>query len=268
MTDFTALKERHAAVWSNGPYERVADTIGDTHVALVDALRPRPGERWLDLACGPGPVAELAAGAGARVTGIDLSPRLVEVARQRAEDGRFEIDYAVGDCESLVAVPDASFDAVSSNVGIVFAPDHDATARELARVTRPGGRIGIVAWTIEGGVGRMFRMMAPFQPPPPAGAGSPFAWADEEHVRGLLGDAFELGFRRGVSHSRHASGRDCWELFSSSYGPTKSLAESLDPERRDALGDAWSSFFDAEFAHPAGGIDFDKEYVIVTGTRR
>lgn len=268
MTDFAALKRRHAEVWSNGPYEQVAETIADTHVALVEALRPAQGERWLDLACGPGPVAELAAGAGARVTGIDLSPRLVELARRRAAGGGYEIEYAVGDCESLVAVADASFDVVSSNVGIVFAPDHHATARELARVTRPGGRVGIVAWTPAGGVGRMFRTMAPFQAPPPEGAGSPFSWADEEHVRGVLGDAFELSFRRGVSHSRHASGRECWELFSSAYGPTKSLAESLDPVRRRELATTLSSFFDDAFGLPGGGIDFDKEYVIVTGTRR
>ena len=267
MTDFTELKRRHADVWSDGPYEAVADTIADVHVALVDALQPQPGERWLDLACGPGPVAELAAGAGAAVTGIDLSPRLIEVARGRAEAGGFAIDYAVGDCENLTGVGDASYDVVSSSVGVMFAPDHEATARELARVTRPGGRIGLAAWTLEGGVGRMFRMMAPFQPPPPAGAGSPFGWGDEAHVRELLGDAFELSFLPRVSTYAGSSGWECWELFSTSYGPTKALAESLDPERRQELADTWSRFFDAEYA-VEGGIAHTREYVIVLGIRR
>jgi ubiquinone/menaquinone biosynthesis C-methylase UbiE len=237
------------------------------HVSLVEALRPQPGERWLDLACGPGPVAELAAGAGARVTGIDLSPRLIEVARRRAAAGGFEIEYATGDCENLTAVDDGSFDVVSSSVGIMFAPDHAATAHELARVTRAGGRLGLASWTKEGGVGRMFQMMAPFQPPPPPGAGSPFGWGDETHVQELLGDAFDLSFERRVSTWAAPSGRVCWELFSTSYGPTKALAESLDPERRQELADTWSRFFDAEYAVP-GGIAHDREYLLVTGTRR
>lgn len=262
------LKQRHADVWSNGPYEEVAETIADVHVALVEVLRPQQGERWLDLACGPGPVAELAAGAGARVTGIDLSPRLIEVARRRAAEGGFEIEYAVGDCENLAAVPDAAFDVVSSSVGVMFAPDHAAAARELARVTRPGGRIGIAAWTKEGGVGRMFEMMAPFQPPPPPGAGSPFGWGNEEHVRGLLGDAFDLDFERRVSVYEADSGWTCWDLFANAYGPTKTLAGNLDPARRQELGETWSRFFDTEYAAPGGGIAHDREYLITTGIRR
>jgi ubiquinone/menaquinone biosynthesis C-methylase UbiE len=262
------LKQRHARVWSDGPYEQVADTIGDVHVALVEVLRPQPGERWLDLACGPGCVAELAAGAGAQVTGIDLSPRLIDVARARASAGRFEIEYAVGDCENLEMVADASFDVVSSSVGLMFAPDHAATARELARVTRRGGRIGIAAWTKEGGIGRMFEMMAPFQPPPPPGAGSPFGWGNEEHVRDLLGDAFDLSFERRISVYEAESGWACWDLFANAYGPTKTLAAGLEPDRRRELAERWSRFFDSEYAAPGGGIAHDREYLIATGVRR
>ena len=267
MTDLTALTQRHAQVWSNGPFEEVADTIADVHVALVEALRPQPGERWLDLATGAGSVAELAAAAGATVTGIDLSPRLVEVARARARAGGYDIEYEVVDCQNLAGVADGAYDVVSSCVGIIFAPDHGATARELARVTRPGGRIGVAAWTREGGVGRMFEMMAPFSPPPPEAAGSPFGWGDEEHVTALLGDAFELRFERKVSTYHAQSGRACWELFASAYGPTKTLAESLDPERREALAEAWSTFFDTEYEAP-GGIAHDREYLLVIGARR
>lgn len=267
MIDLAELTQRHARVWSNGPFEEVADTISDVHVALVEALRPQPGERWLDLATGAGSVAELASAAGAKVGGIDLSPRLVEVARARAVAGNYDIDYEVGDCQHLVDVADAAYDVVSSCVGIIFAPDHQATARELARVTRAGGRIGVVAWTKEGGIGRMFEMMAPFSPPPPEGAGSPFAWGNEDHVTALLGEAFDLRFERRVSTYHAQSGRACWELFASSYGPTKTLAESLDPERRDELAEAWSTFFDTEYKAP-GGIAHDREYLLVTGIRR
>jgi ubiquinone/menaquinone biosynthesis C-methylase UbiE len=267
MTDLNALTQRHAQVWSNGPFEEVADTIADVHAALVETLQLQPGERWLDLGTGAGSVAELAAGAGAHVVGIDLSPRLVDVARERAAAAGFDIDYRVGDCQKLEGIEDAAFDVVSSSVGVMFAPDHAATAREIARVTRPGGRIGLAAWTKEGGVGRMFEMMAPFQPPPPEGAGSPFGWGDEEHVRGLLGDAFDLHFDRKISTHTAESGRACWELFSSSYGPTKTLAESLEPERREELAETWSRFFDTEYPAP-GGIAHVREYLLVSGVRR
>src|SRR5512142_1517967 len=130
MTDFTLLKQMQAAVWSAGAFEDVAETIHDMHVALVEALGPRPGEQWLDVGCGSGNLAELAAGAGADVTGIDLSPRLIGVARERAEAGGYSIVYRVGDAENL-DVPDASFDKVVSSVAMIFAPDHEAAAREL-----------------------------------------------------------------------------------------------------------------------------------------
>ena len=263
---FAELKQKQSVMWGNGPYERVAHTIADVQAAVVAALAPQPGERWLDLASGTGAVSELAARAGADVTGVDLAPKLVETAKERAEAAGLEIDYRVGDCEAL-DLPDGSFDVVSSTCGIMFAPDHAATAHELARVVRPGGRIGLANWTKEGGVGRMFGMMAPFQPPPPEGAGSPFGWGDEQHVTELLGEAFELRFDHGVSTHRDESGRAYWEMMSSSYGPTKTLAEGLG-ERRDELAQAWSDFFDREYPGEDGGIAHVREYLIVLGTRR
>lgn len=266
MTDLSALTERHAQVWSNGPFEKVAEFIRDVHAVLVDALHPEPGERWLDLACGSGAVAELAAGAGAQVTGVDLSPRLVGVARERATAGGYDIAYAVGDCQNLVEIDDASYDVVSSCVGVMFAPDHAATARELARVVRSGGRIGLAAWTREGAVGAMFAMMAPFQPPPPEGAGSPFSWGDEQYVSDLLGGAFELSFERRANRLEDVSAEDHWRLMATSYGPTKSLVESLGPERAEELHQAWLEYyvpFETE-----EGLRQEREYLLVSGVRR
>src|SRR5437763_15475087 len=166
MPDFTEFKQRAAAVWSAGAFEEVAEAIADVHGALVDALAPQPGEELLDVGCGAGNVAELAAGAGAHVTGIDLSPRLIDVAKERADAGGFHIHYSVGDAEKL-DVPDASFDVVASCFGMIFAPDHAAAAGELARGTRPGGRLGFSAWTPAGAIGEMFKLVAQDQPPPP-----------------------------------------------------------------------------------------------------
>lgn len=261
---FEQLKQRQSVMWGNGPYQRITDTLADIHELVVSRLEPRPGERWLDLACGTGAVAERAARAGADVVGVDLAPVLIETARERAAEQGLEIDYRVGDCEDLAGIADGSFDIVSSTCGIMFAPDHEATARELARVVRPGGRIALVNWTPEGGLGRMFRMMAPFQPAPPPS--SPFDWGREERVRELLGDAFDLEIEERESTLETADGEEYWQLFATSYGPTKTLAESLDPARREEFHRAWIDFFEREY-RDGDRIVHTREYLLVRGTR-
>jgi ubiquinone/menaquinone biosynthesis C-methylase UbiE len=263
---FEELKQKQSVMWGTGPYQNITETITDIHELVVERLNPQPGMRWLDLATGTGAVAERAAEQGADVLGIDLAPALIETAKERARERGLEIDYRIGDVERL-ELDDASFEVVSSTCGIMFAPDHEATARELARVVAPGGRIGLANWTPEGGLARMFAMMRPFQPPAPPGVGSPFDWGSEAHVERLLGDAFELELERHVSHLRVPSGEDYWQLFSSSYGPTKTLADSLDPERREEFHRTWVEFFETNYRRD-GQIDHDREYLLVLGTRR
>jgi hypothetical protein len=147
----------------------------------------------------------------------------------------------------------------------MFAPDHEATARELARVTKPGGRIALVNWTPEGGLGRMFKMMAPFQAAPPPS--SPFDWGKRDRVTELLGDAFDLGIEEHISTLETKSGEEYWELFSTSYGPTKTLAESLDDDRREEFHRTWVDFFESEYAKD-GKVVHPREYLLVVGTRR
>jgi SAM-dependent methyltransferase len=260
---YEELKQRQSVMWGNGPYQRVTDTITDIHERVIDSLDPQPGLRWLDLACGTGAVAERAATRGADVTGLDLAPALIETAKERAAERSLDIDYVVGDCEAL-EFPDASFDRVSSTCGIMFAPDHEATARELARVTAPGGKIALVNWTPEGGLGRMFKMMAPFQPAPPPS--SPFDWGREDRVRELLGDAFELEIEEAMSPLKISSGEEYWQLFSTSYGPTKTLADSLG-DRREDFHNAWVDFFETNY-RSNGEIVHTREYLLVLGTRR
>jgi ubiquinone/menaquinone biosynthesis C-methylase UbiE len=263
---FEELKEKQSVVWGTGPYQNITETITDVHARVIERLEPKPGVKWLDLACGTGAVAERAARGGADVTGIDLAPALIETAQERAQEQGLDIEYRVGDCENL-DVEDGSFDAVSSTYGVMFAPDHEATARELARVVKPGGRIGLANWTPEGGVAKMFGMMKPFQPPPPEGAGVPFQWGSEQHVQELLGDAFDLQLERHVSHLRVPTGEDYWQLFASSYGPTRTLAEALNDERREELHRTWVDFFESNYRSD-GEIDHDREWLFVYGTRR
>ena len=260
---FDELKARQSVMWANGPYQAITETLIDLQDLTVSSLAPAPGVAWLDLACGTGAVAERAASAGAEVVGIDLSPGLIETAQNRAGQLGLTIDYRVGDCENL-DVPDGAFDVVSSTCGFMFAPDHEATARELARVVKPGGRLGLANWTPEGGVGDMFRVMAPFNPAPPPS--SPFDWGKPDRVRDLLGDAFDLDIREEISTTESPSAEAYWDLFSSSYGPTKTLADNLG-ERREELKAAWVDMFNAKYAVD-GGIVHTRAYLLVLGTRR
>jgi SAM-dependent methyltransferase len=260
---FEDLKKKQSVVWGNGPYQRITETIADLQERAVEALDAQPGDKWLDLACGTGATSERACAAGATVTGLDLSPVLIETAKERAEELGFPIDYVVGDVERL-AFDDGSFDKVSSTCGVMFAPDHQATASEIARVTKPGGRLALVNWTPTGGMAKVFKVMAPYQPAPPPS--NPFEWGDEQHVRDLLGEAFELEFEEGVSTLRIPSGESYWELFSTSYGPTKSLAESLG-DRREELHRDWVDFFETNY-RTNGEIEHVREYLLVLGTRR
>jgi SAM-dependent methyltransferase len=260
---YEELKHKQSVMWGTGPYQRITDTLTDIHERIVERLSPSREQVWLDLACGTGAVAERAAAAGAPVVGIDLAPGLIEVARERAASRGLDIDYRVGDCEAL-ELPDASFDVVSSCVGIMFAPDHAATAAELARVVRPGGRVALAAWTPTGGIGDLFRLMAPFQPAPPPS--SPFDWGDESKVTALLGDAFDLQLERHISPFHTPSGESYWDLFVGSYGPTKTLADRLG-ERREELHWAWVDFFETNH-RTNGEISHPREYLFVTGTRR
>jgi len=262
---FEELKAKQSVMWGSGPYERITDTIRDIHACVVERLAPRPGERWLDLATGTGAVARLAARAGADVTGQDLAPALVETAKEIAAGEGLSIRFEVGDAENL-AYEDASFEILSSTCGVMFAPDHAAVAGELGRVCRPGGRLALACWRPGGGIGDLFRAMAPFQPSPPPGVGSPFDWGREEHVAKLLGDAFELEFKEGDSLLVAASGEAVWELFVSSYGPTKTLYESLDPERREGLHRSFVDLHESRRVHDE--IRYSRTYLLTFGVRR
>jgi SAM-dependent methyltransferase len=260
---FEELKQMQGVMWGAGNFDEVADLIEDSHHVLAERLAPVAGERWLDVACGTGRVAELAAAAGASVVGIDLAPALVEVARRRAAERGLAIDYRVGDAERL-DVDDASCDAVSSSFGVMFTPTQEAAAAELARVTKPGGRLGLTCWTPEGRIGQMFRIQGSFAPVPPPS--NPLAWGTEARARELLGEAFELRFERLFSVSEAASAEEQWEFFSRRFGPVVTLLEMLPPDKAEALRLAMIAF--GEEAREGDRIVDRREYLLITGTRR
>jgi SAM-dependent methyltransferase len=263
---FEVLKERQAAAWGGGQYELVADNAADIHENLINRLGVRSGERWLDLATGTGTVAVRAARRGAIVTGQDFAEGMIDTAQRLASDAGVEVRFELGDCERL-PYADGSFDAVSSALGAVFAPDHLAVAHELTRVCRPDGRIGLAAWRPEGALASFFHMIAGFQPPPPDGAGDPLDWGRREYVQRLLGDAFVLEFFHDQSLLLGDSPEAMWDLFVAGFGPIKALAESLDDERRRGLHDAYVEYLSG-YLLDDGSVCAPREYVVIVGRRQ
>jgi SAM-dependent methyltransferase len=264
-TPFAALKAKQSVIWGNGPYEQMPAHYVPILEHLERVARVTAGERVLDVGTGSGALALRLARAGGTVTGVDLAPALIDTARRLASDAGLDITYEVGDAEAL-PYDDASFDLVTSSVGSMFAPDHARVAAELARVCKPGGRLALANWSSERGVVDMFKVMAPFQTPPPAGVGSPFAWGNRDYVTELLGAAFDLEFETGDAPQQSPTAADVWTLFSTVYGPTRTLAESLTPERREELRHAFVDFF--EGYRTDGGVHQPRPFLVVIGRRR
>ena len=262
---FEELKKSQGEMWGAGPFEQIEAAIADMHDSLVEKMSPRPGETWLDVGCGTGAVAMSAARAGAKVTGLDLAPALIDTARIRTQEAGLEVDYETGDCENL-RFGDGSFDAVSSSVGVMFAPNQETAAKELARVTAPGGRLGLTTWRPDGRIGEMFRLLGEFRPAPPEGVGNPLDWGREEYVEGLLGDAFDLEFESMDTPYEIESGEKYWDIFSHAFGPTKVLAESLEGADRERFRQAFIDFVEDD--RDGDMIRQSRTYLLTTGTRR
>ncbi len=260
--------QRPAAVWSAGgaDYDQISHGISDALEHCVRRLAPRPGERVLDLATGTGWTSRLVARCGAQVDGVDIAVDLLEAARARATAEGLPIAYHLGDAEAL-PFEDASFDAVISTFGVMFASRPEVAAAELARIVRPGGRLALTTWAHNGNLFRMFQVMKPFMAPPPAPAPpSPFEWGRPERIEALLGDAFALTLEPGTSFYREPSAAAAWHTFSTGYGPTRMLAEGLPAERRAALRDDFIRFH-AEFPTPLG-VTVPRDYWVTLGVRQ
>ncbi|HET9899443.1 MAG TPA: class I SAM-dependent methyltransferase [Streptosporangiaceae bacterium] len=266
-----ALKARHRAMWALGDYATVAnDVIPDLGKVLVDACGVKPGDNVLDVAAGSGNVAIPAALAGAKVVACDLTPELLEAGRRQAEQRSAVLEWRQGDAEAL-PFADGQFDIVVSCVGVMFAPNHRASADEMARVCRPGGKIGLINWTPEGFVGQMFTAMKPYSPPPPPGAQPPPLWGREDHVHELLGRHFtDITFsRQMVTVDCFASPSEFRDYFKANYGPTVATYRSLaeDPERVAAL-DRDLDELAGRHDRGTGSTVMDWEYLLITGSRR
>ncbi len=243
-------------MWGSGNYAAVAERITKTGELVVERAAVEPGMDVLDVACGTGNATIPAAKAGARVTGIDFSPVMLEIARERSADAMVEIDFVEGDAQEL-PFEDASFDRVLSTFGHMFAPDHQRTAAEMRRVLRPGGVIAVACWAPEGSIGRMFRTLAELVPPPP-GATPPILWGTEGHVRELLGDA---EFERHEIEWTDESPESYARFMLDSFGPLLNAREVLG-EREEELDTAFTDFLRRENLAEDGTLRFRGGYLL------
>jgi ubiquinone/menaquinone biosynthesis C-methylase UbiE len=260
--DLEAVKRRQQVTWASGDYAQIATLIVPVAERLADAADLRAGWKVLDVATGSGNAAIASARLGCDVVGIDYVPALLERGRARASVERLDVDFVAGDAEAL-PFPDASFDAVLSVYGAMFAPSHRSTADELVRVARPGGTIALASWTPEGFLGDLFRAVSDHVPPPP-GLASPMQWGTEQHLLGLFGDAVAWRHRRRTFTFRFASADTLVEQFVRYYGPTLKAVEAAGPALEDdlrALVHGWNRLPDG------GPVAVPGTYLESIGTR-
>lgn len=262
--------QRARTVWNApaGRYDEISRSIADAIEHAVERLQPRRGERVLDLATGTGWASRVLAQRfpGVSVTGADIAEHMLEHARSAAKRHELDIEYHHADAERL-PFADASFDAVVSTFGVMFVSKPDLAAAELARIVKPGGRVVLATWKPDSNVFHMFGVMKRFMAAPPDPAPpSPFAWGDVARVRELLEDDFTLRFEEGTNRFRYGSGEQAWNLWVDHYGPTKSLAQSLDDARRDELRRAMIAWHET-FA-TALGYEQPRDYLVTHAVRR
>jgi SAM-dependent methyltransferase len=227
--DLAAVKARQQATWASGDYAEIATLIVPIAERLADAADLRAGSSVLDVASGSGNMAIAAARLGCEVTAVDYVPSLLDRGIERAAAERLDIAFQLGDAEEL-PFAERAFDATTSVVGAMFAPDHERTASELVRVTRPGGTIALASWTPDGFVGAMLRTIA-VHVPPPAGVPSPMLWGDESYLNALFATDVGWTHRRRTFTFRFTSAAEYVDRFVTHYGPTLKAAESLGAKR-------------------------------------
>ena len=232
--DLSAIKRRQQETWASGDFAVIGTTLQIVGEMLAEDTDIRAGEHVLDIAAGNGNASLAAARRFAFVTSTDYVPALLErgEARARAEGLRIRFEFA--DAEAL-PYHDGSFDVAVSTFGVMFAPDHQRAAKEMLRVVRPGGRIGLANWTPEGFVGRLFKVIARHVTPPP-GLASPAEWGTEPHMVRLFGrQAVDIRCERKDFNMRYESPAHWLQVFRDFYGPTHQAFANLDPAGQRAL---------------------------------
>lgn len=230
--DYAAIKQRQQAVWASGDYAAIGATLQIVGENLCEAVDLHAGSRVLDVAAGNGNATLAAARRFARVTSTDYVPALLERGRERAAAERLDVDFRTADAEAL-PFADASYDAVLSTFGVMFAPDQERAAAEMTRVVRPGGRIGLANWTPEGFVGQLLKTVGQHVPPP-AGLRPSVRWGTQRGLSELFpGQQVRATLRDFMF--RYESPRHWLEMFRACYGPAHRAFAALAPDQQGLL---------------------------------
>ena len=236
VTDLAALKLKQQATWSAGDYAVVGTTLQIVGETLCEALDLRAGQQALDVAAGNGNATLAAARRGCDVVSTDYVATLLERGRARANAEGLAVRFEEADAENL-PFADASFDVVLSTFGVMFTPNQELAAAELARVCRPGGKIGLANWTPSGFIGELYKVIGRHLPLP-SGVKSPSLWGTEERLRELLGERIsKIEAHRRQFVFRYRSPQHWLDTFRSYYGPINKAFAAVGPEKEVALAD-------------------------------
>ena len=265
--DLTAIKARQRQTWASGDYALLGQTLTVMCENLCEAVDLHAGQEVLDVATGSGNTAIAAARRWCEVTGIDYVPALLERARERAAAERLPITFLEADAEQL-PFPDASFDVVLSSVGVMFAPNQEQAARELLRVCRSGGKVGLVNWTPTGLFGHIARTIAAYVPPP-AGLKPPALWGTEERVRELFGEGItSLQATKRNFMYRYRSVQHWMDLFGAYFGPIVTALRALDPTGQERFTHDLVAGLEQANQASDGTLVAPMEYLEVIAVRR
>lgn len=265
-TDYSEITKRQQQTWSTGDFTQIARQNVVMAEALCDAVDPHPGQRVLDVACGNGSAALVAARRYCEVTGIDYVSELIERAQMRTKGEGLAADFRVEDAQDL-PFPDDSFDTVLSVFGVQFAPDQEQAANELLRVCRPGGTIGLAGPTPGVLSGDMFAVIGEYVSPPP-GVKPPLRWGTDLGLDELLGaDTRSLESDTQPAWAYWRSIDHAWEVFSTYFGPMIRALETLDEDERDRLRDDFKTVFESYNRATDGTAIVENQYLRTIATR-
>jgi len=257
--DLSTIKGRQQLAWSSGDYAIVGTTLQIVGETLCEAVDLRSNQRVLDVAAGNGNATLAAARRFADVVSTDYVGALLEGGRRRAEADRLPVMFQEADAEAL-PFADASFDVVLSTFGVMFTPNQDKAARELLRVCRPGGKIGLANWTPESFIGQMFRVLGKYVPPV-AGVAPPSLWGTKARLDTLFGSQAVVAAESRTFVFRYRSPGHWLEIFRDYYGPVLKAFASLNPEARKALEKDLFALLDQNNVARDGTLVLPSEYL-------
>ena len=265
--DLAAVKQRQHSAWSSGDYAIVGTTLQIVGEQLCEALDLRAGSKVLDVAAGNGNATLAAARRWCDVTSTDYVPALLKRGQERAAADHLTVEFREADAEAL-PFADASYDVVVSTFGVMFTPDQDKAASELARVCKSGGRIGLANWTPQGFIGQLFKTIGKHLPPP-AGVKSPALWGTQARLEEMFGSqASEIVAEPRMFVFRYRSPEHWLEIFKTFYGPTLKAFAALDESGQAALKRDLMALL-GEFNHADDGtIVVHSEYLEAVITKR